>query len=349
MGAIRFILASLVVLQHIGGVPFVGAHAVVFFFVISGYLMTLVMHGSYGYSLPGFSRFWKNRILRLYPAYFFVAGLTVLVILLMGDAFANVRLSALGIPADLSGWLQNITMVFWNIQPNMVEPRISPATWALTTELCFYALISLGLSRTRMMALGWFAISVVYTVYGFFQDQAFEYVYLTVTGGSLPFSCGALLYHYRDETRRFTAGRETLLVSGLFGALLVVMAARLGLRLIMPADTANAAAIVLTILVAVGVTATVFATSWRFLPKWLDKILGDLSYPIYICHWLSALVIGSLLGFQYHFKGAKALAFAGCTLALSCLIGLIIVHLIDRQVETVRGRIRSGESTPVTA
>lgn len=78
---LRFLLASLVVFHHLAEVPFAGHHAVIFFFVLSGYLITLVMQERYGYGAACVARFWANRALQLYPAYLVTLGLTLLALL----------------------------------------------------------------------------------------------------------------------------------------------------------------------------------------------------------------------------------------------------------------------------
>ena len=51
LGSFRFILALLVVTQHLLLIPSVGHFAVHGFFILSGFLMTLVMSDTYGYTL----------------------------------------------------------------------------------------------------------------------------------------------------------------------------------------------------------------------------------------------------------------------------------------------------------
>ena len=65
IGGIRFILASLVVLNHLW-LPTankLGAHAVTAFYVISGFLMAKVIHDVYGLSVDGGARFLGNKFL----------------------------------------------------------------------------------------------------------------------------------------------------------------------------------------------------------------------------------------------------------------------------------------------
>ncbi|MBT8410525.1 MAG: hypothetical protein KJP02_01835, partial [Octadecabacter sp.] len=98
MGALRFILASTVVLGHLFNVPHIGHMSVFFFFVLSGYLMTFVMQRSYGYSISGWKAFWVNRILRLYPTYLIVVALSVVVLSVIPKDVSSVFRGPLFLP-----------------------------------------------------------------------------------------------------------------------------------------------------------------------------------------------------------------------------------------------------------
>lgn len=67
-GTYRTILALMVVFLHLGGVPRIGAYAVFGFYCLSGYLMTLIMQTTYGYSFQGVIKYGINRFLRNYPS-----------------------------------------------------------------------------------------------------------------------------------------------------------------------------------------------------------------------------------------------------------------------------------------
>lgn len=75
-GILRTILAINVVLLHVFSVPTLGNYSVSFFFVLSGFLMTYIMHETYGFDLKGVKYFWLNRILRLYPIYLIIILIT---------------------------------------------------------------------------------------------------------------------------------------------------------------------------------------------------------------------------------------------------------------------------------
>jgi len=82
MGILRYMLAATVVLWHSGAVfgwhPFNGTASVSYFFVISGFYMTLILTRKY----VGHDRlylFWSNRVMRLWPSFIFVSALIVTV------------------------------------------------------------------------------------------------------------------------------------------------------------------------------------------------------------------------------------------------------------------------------
>ena len=86
MGIYRFLLALNVVIFHLLGVPAIGPFAVFSFFVLSGFLMTLIMKETYGYSLSGLSKYAMNRFLRLFPSYWVLLLITILAIGLVGNS-----------------------------------------------------------------------------------------------------------------------------------------------------------------------------------------------------------------------------------------------------------------------
>ena len=78
LGVIRFFLASCVIYFHLANqTPDLGLYAVNCFYVISGYLITLILHSTYNFEL---SRFALNRFLRLYPTYWFACFVGFIII-----------------------------------------------------------------------------------------------------------------------------------------------------------------------------------------------------------------------------------------------------------------------------
>lgn len=161
-GIFRVFLAILVAIGHLNGPSHLGIYSVFGFYILSGYLMTLVMSDSYGYVLSGKIKFLFNRILRIYPPYFAAAIFSLILLKLFGNKVSEFK-PVIQVPGSLEQILQNVLLIF-SID---TVPRLSPPTWALTVELCFYALICFGISRTRILTLIWVCFSVLYTIYIF--------------------------------------------------------------------------------------------------------------------------------------------------------------------------------------
>ena len=159
-GIYRLLLALMVVMQHLGNVSALGVYAVFGFYILSGYLMTLILHSGYGYSWSGVRRFALNRFLRIYPIYWVACLISAGLVLWLGAQFTTDFHDPIYLPDDLSSLLRNSFILFGRYS----VPRLSSPTWALSVELVFYVLIGLGVSRSKKITGLWFFISVIYTV-----------------------------------------------------------------------------------------------------------------------------------------------------------------------------------------
>ena len=193
-GTLRTLLALNVVLLHIFNVPVLGNYSVSFFFVLSGFLMTYIMQNTYGFSLKGIKVFWLNRLLRLYPIYWVLLIVTIVVLSVIPGAPMHKHMS---LPNTFFEWFVNITMYYPNIIPHKIEPRLIPPSWALTNELTFYLLISLGLSKTKTRTLIWLFLSVVYYILTYLYYDIPTFRYSAILASSLPFALGASIYWLR--------------------------------------------------------------------------------------------------------------------------------------------------------
>lgn len=158
--------------------------------------MTLILNDVYGYTFKGFVAFVLNRFLRLFPIYWAFLIFSVLLVVFTGEKFsANFR-ECIYFPDSSNLWLYNIFMVYPDLFPWNIEPRLCPPTWALTIEFLFYALIAFGISKTPKVSLCWLIISICYSVLNYVFMLDFSSGYGSVLAGSLPFSIGACLFHY---------------------------------------------------------------------------------------------------------------------------------------------------------
>ncbi len=285
-GIYRYGLAFCVAISHLWGgmIPGPAAYAVWGFYCLSGYLMTRVLNEKYGFTPRGLARFAVNRTLRIYPAYYAVCiGMCLIFLALPGTA--SRFLSQLHIPRTWQGWRYTLLLV---TAPD--DNELLHGSRALRVELWFYVAIALGLGRGRWTARFWFSASALYTIWLLAVRTPFPQRYVYIPACSLAFSFGSLIYHERARMPIITRPQAALaaaclwwlhvwlaqhlpygpLVFGLYSSLLVSGVAMVCLMRLEP----------------------------RELPSWfvrMDRWAGNLSYPVYLCHWGVGIMVSWLL------------------------------------------------------
>jgi peptidoglycan/LPS O-acetylase OafA/YrhL len=342
-GLFRTYLAFWVVAHHLMAVPYLGKYAVQGFFVLSGYLMALVVTQVYGYSLRGFLVFAGNRLLRLLPSYWVVLCLTVFVILIVGNQTASTFRSAMYLPQTLSQWAQNATMIYPDWVPSRVSPRLSPATWALTVELFYYALIGLGLFRYRALTWAIFGLALVYHIATIILGYGFDSRYSFIPAGALAFSIGGLIYHYRFQLERSSPSIVTTYALFLVSFPLIGFIAE-------QLDNRNFLYVSRAIYyVNLGVSA--LAVAWLSKPSQSlsskrDRFIGDFSYHLYIAHWVVGLIVGYfILDLDGPTKRWDGVMLLTLTVIFCAILSLILRRYVDHPVERLRKSFRRSRQT----
>ncbi|WP_293882169.1 acyltransferase [Sphingomonas sp.] len=348
-GIWRTLLALEVVAFHLLFLPFIGAYAVFSFFVLSGFLMTAIVHDTYGYSVGGFARYIGNRALRLYPSYWFALLTSILLVAwLGGDTILHYH-PTIALPERAADWAQNLAMIFVDIVPRDVWPRLVPLAWALTVEIVFYVLIGVGLSRTKCTSWLWFLASIGYVIlatsFHHLRESANElipiYQYSAIPAGSLSFSTGSLVWHYRTEIQhqldRFWIGDARLLVVSRWGFYLTIafVQALFGWKILVMAGN----------WINVGLSGLIVCALFHRRPgprsRRVDKAVGDYSYPIYLLHLQMGIVAAALLfGGPVAGRSLRSVAVFVLGLLLTLLVSSICTRMIDPSVERLRNRIR---------
>lgn len=353
MGMLRTLLALSVVLDHLGGGTtdwLVGGRlAVQLFYVISGFLISYVLTATDHYrGAPG--RFYANRALRLYPVYLAVAALTLLAYAAGGDAFWRVY-DGLPLAATLFLALSNLVilgqdwLMFFGIDHGalaftgsfarsdvpLYQGLLVPQAWTLGVEMSFYLIAPFVLhSPRRLLVLlaASLALRAVLIASGIGLSDPWTYRFFPTElalflAGSL--SHQVLLPRWQAWSRRVAWLPE--LGTGLL-TLYVLVHFSIGL----PHTLRDGLAVLL--FAALLPLAFVFQSRHR-----LDKIIGELSYPIYICHALVILFFGWLLdGTQLRQPAMfTALVVAGC-IGLAALLNSLIADPVER----LRRRLRTA-------
>lgn len=353
MGLLRLLLALCVVVHHTpkAGVTFTdGGVAVQAFYVISGYFIAMVLCGKYE-SLP---RFYANRFLRLYPVYAAVLALAAAQLLVMGENtyFSTEDLALVRDPLTAAAlFFSNVTLlgqewiVWFDLDPETgamtpdlaLQARdgripawrflLAPQAWTLSLELAFYAVAPFVVRRRLRVILALALLSLL--VRTLWEPAGVDYniwVRRMFLSEFCLFLLGVLAWRLTPLALSL-AGRHARAIGVAATVFLVVL---IGFHdRFLGATAAGRAALVLPLAFGLPFIHTAIG-GFAF-----DRRLGDLSYPVYICHILVIALIGGL---------APALLNPAVAVAASLAAAAGLYLTIDRPVEAVRRRIAAGVS-----
>ncbi|MBI1816074.1 MAG: acyltransferase [Deltaproteobacteria bacterium] len=316
----------MVVAGHIGHNPrWAGSYAVFGFYMLSGFLMTNILHEAYGLDAAGMRRYFVNRALRIYPAYWCALLLSIFAVALAPQS-ANVLNPVLHMPSSLLAWVSNASLFGLTIP---VPQRLVPPAWSLNVELSFYIALPLLLCRWRVGTVIWFAISSGYTAYMVYQGRPFLVRYAPLAAASLPFSIGALVWHFR----RALPSVSTPLLGVAFVAYLANLS---GARVWWtdPKLQGFYVSLALSSVLLVGLSQRTTARPWL---QYVDRQLGRLSYPIFLLHWTIATLVAA--------TGAIAPTRGGMLFCVTIvplnLTAFAVASFVEGPVERFRTRVRA--------
>jgi peptidoglycan/LPS O-acetylase OafA/YrhL len=357
MGVIRLLLAVSVVLAHAGSRQLVGGPlAVQAFFIVSGFYMALVLTETYSNRRV----FYLNRFLRLYPTYIAVALLTAVVYVIAGDSYYHAKISDfLRLSADAKAYIivANITLAFqdWTLFMDadkgalafVKDFRISdlplyklllvPQAWSLGPEIGFYMLAPF-LVRLRSIWLALIAIgslSLRFFAYksGFDHDP---WTYRFFPFELALFVVGMLGYRSFAATNKFASVPKAISL----GIFLIPLAFMLCYSQIGIPQQHK----LWMFLAAMGV-ATPFAFKVSANWKW-DRLVGELSYPIYLVHLLVIFVIELSVGHRIRESASPFMMMAAAVFG-SIFLAAVIHFLVERPVERKRRALADQMSPAV--
>lgn len=327
-GTLRLVLALGVVLAHLGWGAYVGRYSVFAFYVISGYLMCLVLDRRYGFSWSGFRGYALNRVLRIFPPYWAACALSAGLLAWFGNPEYGVLWYRWSMPGTVADWLANLSIV--GLESGGANRLVAPA-WALRVELFYYVALAAGLARGPVVACVWALGAIAWHVHLALDGAGPDARYYPIAAASLPFSLGACAYHARDAfTRRV---RQPALWAG------VVAAAWAGNVVFVGVTHRAATAVpfyVACLLSAVLVALLALPMNAPERARRIDARLGDMSYPIYLVHMQIGFWLASVTALPHH---GLALFFGALPAVL--LAGFAMLRLVDDPIEALRGRVRA--------
>ena len=340
LGIFRYLLALAVAASHLWSEAtwLGGSYAVFCFYLVSGYLMALVLNEVYAGQGDTW-RYLANRALRIYPPYLAVMLVSVVAAALFAAHMDQGVAPGLSMhhvfnqPGNWQDWLGNITLLY----PTETSLAVSQG-WSLRVERVYYLAMIL-LVRHLWRVVLWVGLSVVYAIYLDYSEASFYHRYASISGASIAFAVGAALYHLRQ--RYSLAGWHLPVAAALFFAHLLLAPAhwtdgvqRDGLQWMFTARTYG-----LYVNLLLGAYLMFAIVSSAEKPGKLSsfgKILGDVAYAIFLVHWVVALVLVAAGVPFYDRAYFLPVAFVALNLA-----ALAIYLLVEKPVnERLRDRIR---------
>ncbi|MBD9392868.1 acyltransferase [Acidovorax sp. ACV01] len=334
LGSLRFLLALFVVIAHLtGGMPFFshwGGFAVFGFYMISGYLITLILNETYHFRLSAFA---LNRFLRLFPIYYIVAIVTAFIIAFSNNAsefHPAWKLQTRWI--DILGNSLIIPFEFYNSSFRLVPP-----TWSVAVELINYFILWAIGARSRALAILLFLVAFTYHLASFLSGAGWGQRYSPFYAALLPFSVGAIIYFFQNSI--IVLRRQQIIYLSRFSCTIwlgnLVLCGFMG--------GLNSRFFELFSYINLCSLAIFLCTNIRPpssdapISLW-DKRLGDLAYPVFLTHWVVGFVVGQVFLDGQH----RGLLLFTVSLLPIIAISYALSEIADRMIEPLRNKVRSG-------
>jgi peptidoglycan/LPS O-acetylase OafA/YrhL len=329
-GSFRFLLAVMVVLGHLVHTAYyshLAYYAVRAFFVLSGFAMTAALTEVYGFDGK---RCLVNRFLRLAPPYLTVCFVTALAIhCCPADAARFMpRWGFLAATGEVAGNLVIIPLAFGSPQFRYIEPA-----WSLAVEIIMYVLLWLGMGRSVRGAFLCLATGAAYHCYILLSGGTFAERYFPMEAALLSFSVGALIYFWRE--RGPLRARTDL---ALFVSLAWMINCFAAGALVSDGYVEHAGFYVNIMLAALVVALQPALRPGPFVRR-IDAVLGDLSYPIFLVHWLGGFA-GYILLSSLTPRGWELVLVSAPIIAI---LAAALAFLNARFIEPLRWRVRNAE------
>jgi peptidoglycan/LPS O-acetylase OafA/YrhL len=363
LGTLRILLAVAVLASHLPfglpGFQFVeGATAVQGFFVISGFFITLVLCENPAYQDP--LRFYCSRYLRLWPIYFVCAVPTVFLSSYNVFSFADQNVTYAEAFKHLD-WLgkfyvlfSNLTMFFqeWSLflqadwqtgalsftsdfnagtKPIVYRLLWDVPAWSLSIELLFYLIAPFVVrSHIRVIWLTAASLSIrIFTARHFPLMDPWGSRF--VPSELCMFGLGSIAYHFHRKVIPWAPAairRSMMTVAGIVGMsfLIVAIVFHAGGSGLWRSSQAVLVYSPLFLLVIATFVGPIFALTRS---SKLDRWLGDMSYPIYLCH-LPVFSAMTFIGLQ------ASPANSAVGLLATLFISAALLWLIDAPVSRFR-------------
>jgi peptidoglycan/LPS O-acetylase OafA/YrhL len=354
MGLIRFLLAISVLIAHshpIFGLKLLGGdRAVQAFYIISGFYMAFILNEKYIGKNGSYKLFITNRLLRLYPVYWIVLVLSIMVaaatffhtngadfgklqpysayatsmdpislaFLVFTNLFMVFQDTIMFLGLDVTTGHLFMTSNFRLTDPPLYSFLLVPQAWTIGLEIVFYLIVPY-LARKKWWVIGiLMAISILLRILLYqngLKNDPWNYRFFPTELAF--FLLGVLSYFFYTKIR--TKDTKRIYLYTVFGLIVC-------LSLLFDLISLHGKSYLYLVLFSVCIPFI-----FKLSKKWtFDRYLGELSYPIYISHLLVQTVLIQLD--CEDFGIGKGLTLAAATVVFSILLN----ELVMKRLELVR-------------
>ncbi|PXV68891.1 peptidoglycan/LPS O-acetylase OafA/YrhL [Dysgonomonas alginatilytica] len=358
MGFLRFLFALAVVIAHsapIFGYRLIpGSLAVQSFYMISGFYISLVLNEKYIGENKSYKLFLSNRVLRLYPSYWFVLLCIVaysaffMIFFNSGDSgitlsyykiyFENLSLwsylylifSNLFIFGQELVWFLGLDTLTGNLfftsslqypQPNLYVFLFIPQAWTVSLELMFYVCAPFVVRRNITIVISIIVLSLLLRVLMMFNFESQEPVwsYRFFPTELALFLLGTVAYRISVFLKNKNIHKNVLRGILYFMILLTLSYSFIDFKGLY---------ILFIVLFFISLPFIFIYTK----DSKRDRKIGELSYPIYICHLFVLMFINSLS------LSLEVNLWASSIVILSILFAYILYRFVDSPLNRYRQR-----------
>lgn len=354
MGLLRFLLAITVAIAHsspIFGIDMVGGKiAVQAFYIISGFYMTLILNEKYIGASNSYRLFLSNRLLRLYPIYW--AVLLWVIIYSVINAFYtngndwgsldfyNVHKNSLNLGSFLFLMLTNIFLVFqdvvvflgldtstgnffftsdfWTTKPLVWKFLLIPQAWTIGLEIMFYAIAPFLVKRKIKIILALIFASILLRCFIYFglNLRHDPWTYRFFPTELVFFLSGTAAYHLYKKYQTLDIKTIYLKIIWLLILSFTILFGKINFPL-------KEFFYLLSFFIVLPFVFILTKNNKK------DMFIGELSYPIYITHFLFITILQPLNIPHWGGLGLKV-----CF--LSIVSAILLNEFVGKRIEKIR-------------
>jgi len=322
-GLTRFLLAFLVILFHLSQSIFLGKFAVGCFFILSGYWISLMFEKKYSLKKQSLKVYYISRAWRLFPV-FYSFTIIALIVYALGNSTYFDRLGHLEI-------YEKVKIVFANIfilGYALTKSNILVPAWSLDIEIQFYILFPLlvyilGKNKKRILlvTLLFFVLALLIFIFDLTKLNltSMSYIYL--------FMIGMIIYHYKIHSTIKVEKWSLGILAGIIAVQYMIPSLKPLYR-----DTGSQYYSILSFILTIAAIPTLINSIHKPTNE-KDKFLGEMSFMIYLSHWIWLNLYNLLIAESS--KMARIPYIFGF-LFMTFLSAYLVYKFIDRPSEKLR-------------